>query len=100
MCADMLEVRWRESSTAKWRHGTALLEDISAGGACLQLEVAVPVGAELRWECPNHRFSGRVKYCTYRDIGYFAGVEFEAGTGWSSQSYTPRHLLDLKRLLC
>ncbi|HUP03025.1 MAG TPA: PilZ domain-containing protein, partial [Bryobacteraceae bacterium] len=79
---------------------TALLEDISPSGACLQLEVAVPVGAELLWECPNHRFAGRVRYCNYRDIGYFAGVQFEAGSGWSSDAYQPQHLLDLKRLVC
>jgi hypothetical protein len=100
MCADMLEVRWTDRTTGKARHATALLEDISASGACLQLETAVPVGAEMRWECPNHRFVGHVRYCTYREIGYFAGVEFEAGAKWSKQDYTPRHLLDLKRLLC
>jgi hypothetical protein len=100
MCADMVDVRWRETAAAKWRHGTALLEDISANGACLQLEGALPVGAELRWECSNHKFAGRVRYCVYRDIGYFAGVVFEAGAGWSSEVYTPQHLLDLKRLLC
>src|SRR5271157_4005253 len=100
MCADMVEVRWNDRTTGKTRHMTALLEDISASGACLQLETAVPVGAEMRWESPNHQFVGHVRYCTYREIGYFAGVEFEAGAKWSKQDYKPRHLLDLKRLLC
>jgi hypothetical protein len=100
LCADMVEVRWRDKVTGKSSHATALLEDISASGACLQLEMAVPVGAEMHWECPNHQFTGRVRYCTYREIGYFVGVEFGAGAGWSKQAYKPRHLLDLKRLLC
>ena len=98
MCADMVEVRWKDRTTGKSRHATALLEDISASGACLQLETAIPAGVEIRWECPNHQFVGRVRYCTYREIGYFAGVEFEVGAEWSKQAYTPRHLLDLKRL--
>lgn len=100
MCADMVEVRWNEGPTGKSRRATALLEDISASGACLQLEMAVPVGVEMRWACPKHEFVGRVRYCTYREIGYFAGVEFGAGVKWSKQAYKPRHLLDLKSLLC
>jgi len=100
MCADMVEVRWSDRTTGRSRHATALLEDISASGACLQLEIAVPVGIEMRWECPNHQFVGRVRYCTYREIGYFAGVEFEPGAKWSKRAYKPRHMLDLKRLLC
>ena len=100
MCADMVEVRWERRVWGKSRHATALLEDISASGACLQLEMAVPVGVEMRWQCPNREFVGRVRYCTYREIGYFAGVEFEAGVKWSKQAYKPRHLLDLKRLCC
>jgi hypothetical protein len=98
MCADMVEVRWRDK-TGKLRRATALLEDISPSGACLQMEAALPEGAEIRWACANHEFVGRVKYCTYREIGYFAGVEFEPGAKWSKQAYRPRHLLDLKQLL-
>ena len=98
LCADMVEVQWREDS-GRARHATALLEDISASGACLQLETAVPIGVIMRWECPNHQFAGRVRYCTYREIGYFAGVEFENGTKWSKRDYTPQHLLDLGKLV-
>jgi hypothetical protein len=98
MCADMIEVRWRDRG-GRSRRATALLEDISPSGACLQLEASVPAGVEIRWECPNHEFIGRVRYCSYREIGYFAGVEFEPSAKWSRRAYLPRHLLDLKRLL-
>ena len=97
LCADMVEVSWRDQGRS--RRATALLEDISASGACLQLETAVPCGEEIRWECPNQRFVGRVRYCAYREIGYFVGVEFEGGTRWSKQVYEPRHFLDLERLM-
>jgi hypothetical protein len=51
------------------------------------MESPVPVGAQVHWsiEVParsKHRatkteFSGCVRYCEYREIGYFIGVEFE-----------------------
>ena len=97
LCADMVEVSWRDQG--RTRRVTALLEDISPSGACLQLETAIPCGVEMRWECPNQKFVGRVRYCTYREIGYFVGVEFEGGTRWSKQVYEPRHFLDLERLI-
>jgi hypothetical protein len=98
MCADMAEVHWKTSS-GKPRTATALLEDISASGACLQLETALAPGTEITWELPNRSFTGRVRYCEYREIGYFVGVEFAQGSRWSKRAYRPRHLLDLKRLI-
>ncbi len=73
----------------------ALLEDIAASGACLQLEEAIPVGTQVRWA----NFRGTVRYCIYREIGYFAGVEFHAATRWSTSEYKPQHLLDPRRLM-
>ncbi len=97
LCADIVHVNWIENGKA--RRATALLEDISPAGACLQLETAVGVGSAIRWETPNQRFSGVVRYCSYQEIGYFVGVEFEAGARWSKQTYEPAHLLELERLI-
>ena len=74
LCADILEISL-EGSLGKNRRGTALLEDISSSGACLQQETAVPLGSEIGWEAPGQFFSGYVRYCVYREIGYFVGVE-------------------------
>jgi hypothetical protein len=93
MCADMVETRWKDGR-GKFRRSMALLEDISASGACLQFEEPVPVGAEIAWE----NFRGRVSYCVYREIGHFAGVEFNADTLWSENDYQPHHLLDPRRI--
>jgi len=97
LCADMVEVSWKQGG--RNRHTMALLEDISPSGACLQLEAAVPMDTEIRWRSPKHEFSGRVRYCVYREIGYFIGVEFPRTSRWSKSAYRPRHLLDLKRLV-
>ena len=98
LCADMLEVCWKDQA-GKMRKATALLEDIAASGACLQLEMAVPLEAEIRWKSPRQEFAGRVRYCVYREIGYFVGVEFDPESKWSMETYMPQHLLDLQKLV-
>jgi len=98
MCADMMEVCWKDQA-GKAQKATALLEDICASGACLQLEIPVPLGTEIYWECPKQEFKGYVRYCVYREIGYFVGVEFTAPSKWSKKVYKPQHLLDLQKLL-
>jgi hypothetical protein len=98
LCADMVEVCWKDQAGRMWKE-TGLLEDICASGACLQMETAVPLEAEIHWESPQQAFTGRVRYCVYREIGYFIGVEFEPESRWSREKYQPQHLLDLQRLM-
>ena len=98
MCADMVEVYWNERS-GKRNTATALLEDISTSGACLQLERPVSLGVEMRWVSPHQEFRGNVRYCVYREIGYFVGVEFQHSSRWSKKTFTPQHLLDPQTLV-
>lgn len=94
----MVEVCWNERS-GKLRSATALLEDISTSGVCLQLEIPVPLGVEIRWTSPRKEFRGAVRYCVYREIGYFVGVEFEPASKWSRKTFTPQHMLDPQTLV-
>src|SRR5689334_5012596 len=98
LCADIVEVSWTDRSGRK-RRATGVLEDISTSGACLQLESSVPVGAPIEWRSGKREFSGNVRYCVYREIGYFVGVEFTPTSKWSKKAYQPQHLLDLKKLI-
>ena len=98
LCADMVEVCWKDGRD-KLRKATALLEDICPSGACLQLEAPVPLGSDIHWEGPRHQFNGYVRYCVYREIGYFVGAEFTSTSKWSRRTYKPQHLLDLQGLL-
>jgi hypothetical protein len=98
MCADMVEVCWNDRS-GKLHSAVALLEDIAASGACLQLEVPIPLGVEMVWNSPRQEFKGHVRYCAYREIGYFVGVEFEPASRWSKKAFTPQHLLDPQSLV-
>src|SRR5882724_9024046 len=92
LCADMVEVCWKDRTGRDWRV-MALLEDISQSGACLQLETAVPQGTQIRLECPKKKLEGLVRYCVYREIGYFVGMEFDSSSRWSKKQFKPQHLL-------
>jgi hypothetical protein len=98
MCADMLDVFWKDG-TGRKRQAVGLLEDISKSGACLQMEAPLPLGAQIGWKSSRQEFTGHVRYCSYREIGYFVGVEFDFRSRWSKRTYRPRHLLDLQTLM-
>lgn len=98
LCADLVEIQWKDPS-GRTRRGVANLEDISLSGACLQVERPVPAGTVFRMSYPNGELTGKVKYCVFREIGYFLGVEFEQGSRWSQRHFRPQHLLDPRRLV-
>ena len=98
LCADMVDVQWRDK-TGRIRKGVANLEDISLSGACLQVENAIPLQTDLRICYQRGELLGKVRYCVYRDIGYFLGVEFDPSNRWSQQQFKPRHMLDPRRLV-
>lgn len=98
LCADLIEICWQDDA-GKAQKAQAVLEDISASGACLQLDVPVALGAALQWKSPKKEFSGSVRYCVYRETGYFVGVEFDASSKWSRKAYRPQHFLDVQKLM-
>ena len=97
LCADLVDIHWRDQN-GRVRRGVANLEDISLSGACLQVERPVSLGTMLNIAYPTGELLGKVKYCVFRDIGYFLGIEFE-GSRWSQRDYKPMHMLDPRQLL-
>jgi len=98
LCADLVDVQWTDKR-GKVRRAVANLEDISASGACIQVERPVPLDTAMRIACPNGELGGRVCYCVYREVGYFLGIEFDPGSQWSLSDFRPQHLLNPKTLL-
>ena len=98
LCADMVEVHWRDPE-GRESSSTALLEDISPSGMCLQFEIPVPIGTQVEVCCPADKLAGTVRYCVYREIGYFVGIEMEPSSRWSRRQFEPQHLLDLEQLV-
>jgi hypothetical protein len=98
LCADLVKIHFRDQ-LGRQRTKVANLEDISLTGACIQLDDPLPKETSLRIAHPKGEFRGRVRYCFYREIGYFIGVEFEPGCEWSRRQYVPEHILDLRQLV-
>lgn len=94
LCADLIKIVWTDASGNKQKE-MAALEDISPGGACLQIEHPIPVDTPLSILYPAGRYHGRIRYCVFQHTGYFVGVEFDPGYEWSKQQYMPSHLLEL-----
>lgn len=97
LCADLVDLHWKDQSGKK-RRVVANLEDISMSGACIQLDHPLPLGTRVRMTHPNGELVGAIRYCVHREIGYFLGVEFDENCRWSLNDYRPQHLLDPRRL--
>jgi hypothetical protein len=97
LCADLLKVVWTDR-TGQLRRIVANLEDISLTGACIQVEQPVPLGTTVQIEHAEGQLGGQIRYCIYREIGYFLGIEFDESSRWSLGVYRPQHLFDPKRL--
>jgi len=95
LCSDLIEVR---IEGPRPREVTANLEDVAPSGACVQLEEPIAKGTRLRLMLGQHEFRGRAVHSTRNQIGYFVGVQFDAGQKWSRQIYEPQHLLDPARV--
>jgi len=93
MCAHLVGLR--PSTPGGSRSGmTAILEDISSSGACLQVEEPVAAGAAMTLAIGRHTFAGTVRYCVFRETGYFVGLQFDTGIRWSREKVVPEHLVD------
>ena len=90
LCSDLVTLCWQEGA----RRETVVLENISASGACVQAEVSVPESAGVVLVCGNAEFQGCVRFCYWRDDGYFIGIAFDAHSKWSKAKFRPEHLLD------
>ena len=98
LCADIVDVRWEDQKTGRTRRTTANLDDISRFGACLILDLPIPVKTPLRIAHPSGELTGKIAYCHLREVGYVIGVEFDPDCRWSQENYQPQHLYDPRRL--
>jgi len=97
LCADLVQIEWKDRA-GKTRSLTALLEDISRSGACLQLDSPIPVKTLLHVRHGRKTLDGTVNYCTHKAIGYFVGVTFAEKQRWSQRVFRPKHLVDPAKL--
>jgi hypothetical protein len=107
LCADLVSVMWSEVGQAEGGcalgiadsfQADAVLEDISALGACVQVEQSIPIGSPITLAIGKTSFSGRVCYSVFRDYGHFAGIRFSKDTEWSTEMVMPQHLTNLETI--
>ena len=98
LCADMVDVQWKDKAGRR-RRTVGNLQDISLSGACFQFDQPVPLQTDVRISYPKGELLGKVRYCVYREFGYFLGIEFEPGSKWSTHHFRPQHMLDPRRLV-
>lgn len=98
MCADLVDIEWHDGK-GRAQHAVANLEDISALGACIQVENEIPLRTTVWMTVMDVEYVGEIRYCVFREYGYFLGVQFEPGVKWNSRVFKPHHLFDPRRLL-
>lgn len=98
LCADLIDVFWKDK-TGRNHSALANLEDIASSGACIQMDTPVPRETPVRLSHSRAELRGRVRYCVFRDTGYFLGVDFEPDSRWSRSRFRPKHMLDPRRLV-
>src|SRR5579859_7555322 len=108
LCADLVRVNWSapegglsyglSGGSQSGESNEAVLEDISALGACVQTVAPVPFGAKIVLSIGPSVFQGSVCYTVFRDDGYFIGIRFSEDTEWSSDRAMPKHLTNVYAL--
>ncbi len=93
MCAHLVKLRPSGRGGPR-RSVTAVLDDISSGGACVQVEDPIATGTRVTLAIGRHGFPAAIRYCVFRDAGYFVGLQFESGIHWSREEVVPDHLVD------
>ena len=92
MCSELVNIVIRhEDQTVQ--EAIANLEDISRSGACIQLDEAVRLGADIEIVCSTCRFKGKVRNCRFAGSRYDVGVAFDDPGAWDASRYAPAHLL-------
>jgi PilZ domain len=94
LCAEFITICWTDAE-GNTRSELATLEDISATGACLQLEFPIPPDTEVSLQYPKGQYRGKIKYSAREQTGYIHGIEFHPPDRWSKADFEPSHLLEL-----
>jgi hypothetical protein len=95
LCADLVHVQWKNAGGLE--HGEwAILEDISASGACLEIEEPIQPDTVVSLQFASDKFEARVKYCNPENSKYLLGVHFEQGYRWSRRRFKPQHLIQFR----
>ena len=92
MCSDLVQIAWLDQGGRRFSE-VGLIEDVSHGGVCLNLDLPVPAGATVCIHTKGLHGEARVCYCEPGQDGYLVGLEFQEGLTWDREKWQPKHLL-------
>jgi hypothetical protein len=95
LCADLVKIQWKPESGplhSEW----AILADISASGACLEIEEPIAPDTVVSLQFKGDCCQARIKYCKFDKVNYLLGVQFEQGYRWSRRKFKPEHLIQFR----
>jgi len=95
MCAELVNILIRHGDQTV-EEAVANLEDISPSGACVHVEAAVQLGADIEIVCSSCRLRGKVRNCRYAGGSWDVGVAFDQPRAWDASLYLPAHLLPVE----
>ena len=95
MCSELVNILIRHDDHTV-QEAIANLEDISRSGACVHLEKAIRLGADIEIVCSTCRFKGKVRNCRFAGDAYDVGVVFDTPRAWDASQYEPAHLLPIE----
>jgi len=97
LCAQLVGVKWTDCDQ-RAKDCLAVLEDISTSGACLRNEQPIPVNTRIRIAYGGGHLPGVVRYCSFREAGFFLGIQFDPDTRWSDERFRPESLTEVRDL--
>ncbi len=103
MCSELVEAVWL-GADGRVRKAGAVLEEVCASSACLQMEEVVPTGAAIRFRRLGRGHAASLRGVAIScnqdgDLGYFLEVQLDEDSPWRVERWRPAHLLDPAELL-
>jgi hypothetical protein len=92
MCSDFVQIAWLDDLGTRISM-VGLLEDVSQGGLCVNMDLPVPVGRRVHLHTKGFEGEAEARYCELGDYGYLVGLEFADGYCWEGE-WQPKHLHD------
>lgn len=93
LCSSLVEIAWLNEQSGQIST-VGVIEDVSHGGLCVNLDSPLPVGALVSLRTKGFCGQARVRYCNSSGCGgQVAGLEFAGGCSWEPEKWSPGHLL-------
>jgi hypothetical protein len=94
MCSQLVGVKWKDTGAHRQAGGVrqeclAVLEDISASGACVQMERPLEIDTSVKVAYGGGHLAGKVRYCVFSLDRLFRGYRIRPRRSLVTRSIPP-----------